>query len=245
MQKKHAMFYNGEGRGDQARWMITASTLCTDSVEEAATIDEYAPDIRAFITALEAPDYPFAIDRELAATGRPVFERQCSACHGTYGEDWTYPNLIIPLEQVGTDPEIARYSMEEGKRFLGWFNASFYGELARAAPAPGYYAPPLDGVWATAPYLHNGSVPTIEALLNSPKRPKYWTRSFESTDYDEQTLGWRYSELSHGKADTPDPEQRKLVYDTTLKGYSNEGHTFGDALNDEERAAVLEYLKTL
>ncbi len=212
---------------------------------DAKKIDQYAPDIRAFIASMEAPEYPFAIDRKLAATGRTVFERQCSACHGTYGEDWMYPNLIIALEQIGTDPEIARYSMEEGKRFLGWFNASFYGELARAAPAPGYYAPPLDGVWATAPYLHNGSVPTIEVLLNSPGRPTYWTRSFKSTDYDQRALGWRYTELSHGKAATPDPEQRKRIYDTTLRGYSNQGHTFGDALTRSEREALLEYLKTL
>jgi hypothetical protein len=41
-------------------------------------------------------------------------------------------------------------------RFIEWFNGSFYGELARAVPAREYIAPPLDGVWATAPYLHNG-----------------------------------------------------------------------------------------
>jgi hypothetical protein len=135
--------------------------------------------------------------------------------------------------------------MEQAERFIRWYNASFFGELARAAPAPGYIAPPLDGVWASAPYLHNGSVPTIATLLDSGRRPKYWTRSFDSTDYDETTLGWRYTELDHGKQGGADHDERKRIYDTTLTGYGNQGHTFGDHLSGAERSAVLEYLKTL
>ncbi len=248
MKKKHAMFYSAGGRGDHARLMILASTLCTDTVEEAKEIDAYAPDIRAFIASLEPPAYPFDIDQHIADRGRGVFERNCSSCHGTYGKDWTYPNLVIGVEQVGTDPALALGGggVSEGEeRFLRWFKDSFYGEKSRLVVTPGYIAPPLDGVWATAPYLHNGSVPTIEVLLNSPKRPEYWLRSFESTDYNPQTLGWNYTELSYGKGGSKDPNERKRIYDTTLPGYSNQGHTFGDALTGDERKAVLEYLKTL
>jgi hypothetical protein len=69
--------------------------------------------------------------------------------------------------------------------FLEWFARSVYGKSAQLAPAPGYVAPPLDGVWATSPsYLHNGSVPSIPVLLDSPNRPKYWTRTFDSKDYN-------------------------------------------------------------
>jgi mono/diheme cytochrome c family protein len=245
MQKKNALFYSTEGRGDHARFMMTAALFCTDSVEEARAIDEYAPDLRAFLESLQPPDYPFTIDQAKAAQGRTVFENTCSRCHGTYGANGSYPNLVLGLDEIGTDPELARSGMEDAERFIRWYNESFFGELARAAPAPGYIAPPLDGVWATAPYLHNGSVPTIETLLNSNRRPQFWTRSFDSTDYDKQALGWNYTALEHGKAGADDRNERKRIYDTTLRGYSNQGHIFGDHLSDAERSVVLEYLKTL
>jgi hypothetical protein len=245
MKKKHAMFYSTEGRGDHARFMMLISTTCTDNVEEARTIDGYFTDIRAFIASLEPPTYPFPVDESLAAQGRAVFEAHCSRCHGTYGDDWTYPNLVIGLEEIGTDPALAVGAVNEADRFLHWFNSSFYGEIARAAPAPGYIAPPLDGVWATAPYLHNGSIPSIEALLNSAKRPRFWRHASATPDYNEAALGWDYLALTHGKEGVQDRKARKWIYDTTLTGYSNQGHTFGDTLTGPERSAVLEYLKTL
>lgn len=245
MNKKHAMFYTGAGRGDHARFMMTASILCTDTVEEARAIDAYFPDIRAFIASLEPPIYPFDIDDKLADRGRSGFEQHCSRCHGTYGKNWTYPNLVIGLEEIGTDPELALSATRDEDPYIDWFNSSFFGELARWAPAPGYVAPPLDGVWATAPYLHNGSVPTLETLLDSSKRPTYWLRSFDSTDYNDRALGWNYIEPTQGKEGATDPNQQKRIYDTTLPGYSNQGHTFGDGLTDDERAAIIEYLKSL
>jgi hypothetical protein len=55
----------------------------------------------------------------------------------------------------------------------------------------GYIAPPLDGIWATAPYLHNGSVPDLATLLKSSSRPTYWLRSFDDGDYDLTNVGWK------------------------------------------------------
>ena len=246
MKKKHAMFYNTEGRGDHARIMMLASLMCTDSVAEARALDQWAPDIRAYLESLEAPDYPYAIDQQLAKQGGRVFQQNCSACHGSYGKEEHYPNLVITYEEVGTDPELAKHSVGKGgERFIHWFNQSFFGETARAEPAPGYIAPPLDGIWATAPYLHNSSVPTIEALLNSPTRPRYWLYPEAPTDYDQQTLGWRVTALDYGKPGAKNQEERKRIYDTTLKGYSNAGHVYGDHLSTTDRAAILEYLKTL
>src|SRR5256885_8025425 len=63
-----------------------------------------------------------------------------------------------------------------------------YTTLFRSDPQPGYIAPPLDGIWATAPFFHNGSVPTLEGVLDSTKRPAKWTRSFVSTDYDQAAV---------------------------------------------------------
>ncbi|NGP54393.1 c-type cytochrome [Thioalkalivibrio sp. XN8] len=244
MQKKHAMFYHGGGRGDHVHYMMLKSLVCTDEVEEAREIDGWFTHVRAYISSLQPPAWPFALDEALAAEGRVVFERQCAACHGTYGENETYPNLVIGLEEVGTDPAYALQAVE-AERFIRWFNGSFYGQGAQAMPAPGYVAPPLDGVWATAPYLHNDSVPSLAALLDSNRRPTYWRHRTGPREYDPAALGWAYDALDRGKEGAADPAAARYIYDTTRRGYGNYGHTFGDALTERERAAVLEYLKTL
>ena len=244
MQKKHAMFYHGGGQGDQVPFMMLKSLVCSDTLEEARMIDEWFTHVRAFIASIEPPAWPYAVDEALAAEGEQVFGRHCAACHGSYGEAWSYPNLVVPLEQVGTDPAYARQAIE-AERFIRWFSRSFYGRGAQARPAPGYVAPPLDAVWATAPYLHNDSVPSIAALLDSSQRPAYWRHLDEPREYDQETLGWRFETLPHGKAGAAGPAEARTIYDTTRPGYGNGGHTFGDALSDSERRAVIEYLKTL
>ncbi len=247
MAKKHTMLYSAGGRGDHARIMMAASTLCVDSVEEAETIDAWFPDVRAYIYSLQAPAWPWAKDDALAAEGRQVFTTHCAICHGTYDEGaHTYPNLIIDLDVVGTDNSLGLGAAQLVDRFIDWFNASFYGEISWLDPQPGYVPPPLDGIWATAPFLHNGSVPTLAALLDSSKRPTYWKReSFGNINYDADALGWPYIELETGQDDEPNSAKRRLIYDTTKLGYGNGGHNFGDVLTDEERNALMEYLKTL
>ena len=123
---------------------------------------------------------------------------------------------------------------------MDWFNTGWFGSSENnlhIKAEGGYVAPPLDGIWATAPYLHNGSVPTIADVLNSTGRPLRWSRSFDNTDYDQSKVGWNYT-IQETKVD-------KNTYDTSLMGHANSGHTFGDAFTETERKAVLEYLKTL
>jgi mono/diheme cytochrome c family protein len=248
-KKKGGLFWNGMARGDHRATMIYATSLCTDSVEEAEGILSYFNNINAFIESVEAPKYPFPVDEALAAAGKPVFEDNCSCCHGTYDVDAakdSYPSLLLPLATIGTDPLLAFEA--DARPFADWFNTSWYGAvgpLTTGDPTPGYVAPPLDGIWASAPYLHNASVPTVALLLDSTKRPKWWRRvDYDSTNFDETNVGWPWIALPYGQDGAPDDE-RKHVYDTTITGHWNSGHTFGDHLTDEERAQVLEYLKTL
>jgi mono/diheme cytochrome c family protein len=246
MSKKHTMFYSASGRGDHARIMMAASLLCTESVAEARTIDQAFVDVRAWIEkGVTVPKWPFAVDMQLAAQGEAVFLATCAKCHGTYGAGGVYPNQLVPLDDVQTDALLVQGESQFAERFVSWFAQSFWGETSRLEPQLGYVAPPLDGLWATAPFLHNGSVPTIEALLDSSKRPRYWTRTFQSTDYDQAAVGWKFTALERGQADEPNAGARAKIYDTTLSGYGNGGHTFGDDLEPADRAAVIEYLKTL
>ncbi|MEZ4451241.1 MAG: c-type cytochrome [Nannocystaceae bacterium] len=248
-KKKHGLFCNGMSRGDHRATMIYATSLCTDSVEEAAGILSYFNNIRAFIMSVEAPKYPFAVDDALADAGEAIFAENCSCCHGVYADDpaaESYPNLLIPLDVVGTDGYLA--SEADALPFAGWFNGSWYGEIGKLTtgdPFVGYLAPPLDGIWATAPYFHNASVPTLDLVLQSGARPQYWRRvDYESTHYDQEAVGWPWKELAYGQEGAPESE-RKHVYDTTVVGHSNSGHPFGDHLSDEDRRALIEYLKTI
>ena len=156
-----------------------------------------------------------------------------------------YPTQLVPVDAVGTDSTLALGASQFAPRFVQWFADSFWGSVSRLDPQPGYVAPPLDGIWATAPFFHNGSVPTLAAILDSTKRPKNWTRTFVSTDYDQAAVGWKFTAVDHGQAGETDPMKRVKLYDTSLLGYGNDGHTFGDGFTDDERRAVLEYLKTL
>ncbi len=249
--KKNALFYNAMARGDHRGTMILATALCTDEVDEAAMIAEQFSDIHAFVRSLQAPAYPFAIDETLAVAGEDIFNEDCAPCHGTYADDpaaETYPNLLLPLDVVGTDPVVAEGGKVWAPELVQWYNASPYGAITRMEvenPFMGYLAPPLDGVWATGPFLHNGSVPNLALVLDSTRRPTYWRRvDYDSTNFDEASVGWPYLVVDEGH-DTLPPADAKFVYDTTQFGHHATGHTFGDHLTDDERAAVLEYLKTL
>ncbi|HLJ98215.1 MAG TPA: hypothetical protein VKU02_33965 [Gemmataceae bacterium] len=208
-------------------------------------------DISAYLLTIEAPKYPFPIDDQKVALGRKVFTETCARCHGTYGPDGSYPNKIIPLDEIGTDRALAESLKPELTERLNqsWLAREMgpEGKPYKLHDHQAYQAPPLDGIWATAPYFHNSSVPTIYHVLNSKARPKAFTRSYrtEKEDYDSVKLGWKITVLSSpADASLPGWEQRK-IYDTTLPGRGNGGHTFGDDLSEDERMAVIEYLKTL
>jgi mono/diheme cytochrome c family protein len=253
-KKKNALFYNGMARGQHRGTMALATSVCVDDVTEATRVDGLFRDIHAFVASIVAPKYPRAIDAALAADGKTVFERDCAGCHGTYADDPaadhldTYPNLLIPLDVIGTDPAVANAGVVHAPELVDWYNGSFYGTVTPIVPDdpfPGYVAPPLDGIWATAPYLHNGSVPTVELVLDSGARPDAWKRvDYDSTHFDEDALGWPFELVPGGQADLPSSEA-KHVYDTRFFSQDRLGHTFGDHLTSAERRAVIEYLKTL
>ncbi len=241
LKKKNAMFYTAIGRGDFSKFLMASSILTLKDTTEAKVIDERFPDILAWINTLEAPEYPAYINKEKSKLGRKLFELNCSSCHGTYEEQESYPNFLVSLDLIKTDPELSlAYTDSLYSGFIDWYNESWFvqgSHPGRLVIEPGYIAPPLDGIWATAPYLHNGSVPTVEGLLNSAIRPKYWKRSYNSKDYDFDALGWKFNEYQN--------DDNCNCYDTTVKAYGNQGHDFGDDLSQKERMAIIEYLKTL
>ncbi len=245
LKKKTTMYYTGgaDTRSVRSLMQFMMSPLNMPAAFHKAESD--FKDIRAYLLSIEPPKFPLPIDRKLAGKGETIFNANCSRCHGTYGAKWTYPNKIVPIDEIGTD---RRRFDGITRKFGEYYNKSWFAGDYKAIESDGYQAPPLDGIWATAPYLHNGSVPTVYNVLNSKTRPKVFTRSYRTDReaYDAQKLGWKVQVLQKAPdpTKTPGNELRK-VYDTALSGRGNGGHTYGDKLSEEERRAVIEYLKTL
>lgn len=255
----------------------------------------------------------------------------CASCHGAYSPrfvndpaflaDPTMEGVasnIAPKRVIRTDPARVDTNNESvnqygANSFLGFSETvgsdqdcgpQNRAEL-RGDREMGYLAPPLYGVWATAPYLHNGAIPDVWTLLKPQDRPALWRRvstparadqagqvvmgydvNLERA-YDQQKMGWRYDELEcgdgtipffdcmpgdqnspifqdilaqlygntiltwnlgnlpvFGQMTTQQIESRK-IYNTHLYSQGNEGHDFTVVLNDTERRAIIEYLKTL
>lgn len=166
----------------------------------------------------------------------------CASCHGAYSPRYVndpafldsplldgVASYITPIDIIGTDTarldgnseRVQQYSRdnwfaysdgpynEEGVSLCGnWADASLRGDREL-----GYLAPPLFGVWATAPYFHNGSVPDIEAVLDPSQRPDIWRRQSNpapaglegqvvmgfdyslDSGYDAERMGWKHEQL--------------------------------------------------
>jgi hypothetical protein len=245
---KHKQTMYQDGRTPAASVRANMQFLLAEkTLDQFKALEPTFRDIQTYLRSLEPPRYPFAIDSSRAGRGQVVFERTCTRCHGTHGEHRTYPSKIVPLDVVGTDP--ARL-LGITDRAVEHYNATWFGEQHPVSlERVGYQAPPLDGIWATAPYLHNGSVPTLHALLNSSSRPARFTRppSTAFDHYDRESVGWKFRLVSDeefmGRKRTA--HEAHFIYDSARHGLGNQGHRFGDKLTEQERMDLIEYLKTL
>jgi mono/diheme cytochrome c family protein len=211
--------------------------------QQFADFEEDFRKIYDYILSLEAPKYPFPVDTQLAAQGEVTFRKNCAECHGTYGQDAEYPNRNVPLDEIGTDPVRYQALGNEAYEFYdrSWFNRT--GNVPVNKQPEGYVAPPLNGVWATAPYFHNGSVPTLWHVLHSDQRPVVWKRTEDG--FDTTKVGLEVEELADIPSDVKSQVEKRYFFDTRKRSKGAGGHTFPDGLSAEEKTALLEYLKTL
>lgn len=191
----------------------------------------------AFLQTVRPQPFPGRIDAERAAVGRAVFQRACSSCHGAYEETAQGPRLVsFPnwAGDVGTDPTRAAMMTDQ---LAARVNASPLRRSISAAHTGVYAAPPLTGLWQSAPYLHNGSVPSLSALLGLEARPVRFRVGGHAMDMDR--VGVAYPS-GHS------PYAEPAWVDTRQAGLGAGGHTapFAD-LSRDDRLALLEYLKRL
>ena len=230
-------------------------------------------EVTAAVFATEAPRWTDFFDAETvdlrkAKTGEGIFNSSCASCHGRYEKAWSgspadahsttelltttkvFYHAKTPVINVGTDGNRATGMVAFADRLNDLKISKSMG--TRVQPQSGYVPPPLVGIWARWPYLHNNSVPSLCALLTkSENRPKtFWMGDANNrdTDYDKTCVGYP----TGGRV----PEawkQTDYLYDTSKPGMTNKGHDRGVFLNDdgserlspEDKGAIIEFLKTL
>ena len=205
--------------------------------------EEDYEEIYDWVHTIEAPRYGGPVDERLAAVGQQVYMDTCLKCHGEPGPEGDYKNKIVAHKKIGTDRERLDSLTPAFKKHFSASWMGYYGEGRVRTSALGYVAPPLDGIWASAPYFHNGSVPTLYHVLFPAERPEVWkVEDYDAYDHDKGGLLVEAHEAV--PEDAPRSERRKF-YDTRERSMSNIGHPFADELSEQQRLSLLEFLKTL
>ena len=197
--------------------------------------------VRDWIWTLPPPKYPWPVDQAVASRGAPLYQQLCASCHA----DNRFRDGVIaasrvgqvePLRIIGTDPyRFNSYTPAFASNQYSLYPDSPY-RFTHFRKTNGYANHPLDGIWLRAPYLHNGSVPTLRDLLDAPEsRPKMFYRGYDV--YDQAKLGF-VSDVAAADG------QVFTRYDTSVPGNANTGHVYGTTLSDDDKRAIVEYLKT-
>ena len=170
-----------------------------------------------------------------------MYAQRCLQCHADHRfrdgvKAGTRVGLVEDADQIGTDRHrLDSYTAVFATNQYGLYPDSSY-RFTHFRKTNGYANQPLDGIWARAPYLHNGSVPTLRDLLEAPaNRPAVFYRGYDL--FDREGVGF----VSTVPAV---PGQTFFRYDTSVPGNSREGHLYGTTLSDADKRAIVEYLKT-
>jgi hypothetical protein len=189
--------------------------------------------IRDWIMTLQPPAFPRdRIDLARARRGEASWQARCADCHAFTGKK---VGQVTPVAEVGTDPERERSFTQELADKQNTLGTGYLWRLSHFRKTGGYANAPLDGVWLRSPYLHNGSVPTLRALLFPDERPGEFYRACDVFDFD--SVGYVSSGAEAAKVG--------WRYDTSVPGNSHAGHTYGADLAVEDKLDLIEYLKTL
>jgi hypothetical protein len=218
--------------------------------------------IEKWLLTAAPPKYPHPIDATMATRGSGIYAQYCAGCHGANGREFAppkgntsrecvqanaddadlygpYVGRITRVEELGTDRHrLDSFSYELAVQ-LGTVYAGYPHRYCHYRKTFGYANAPLDGIWLRAPYLHNGSVPTLRALLEPAlARPRVFYRGNDV--YDARNMGF--------VTDVAEQNGRKFfAFDTALPGNSNAGHEgerYGTELPAADKEALVEYLKT-
>jgi mono/diheme cytochrome c family protein len=241
--RKRGLQLHWDGNNDKVEERNLSAAFGTGATP--TTIDHAAVGrVEAWAATAEPPPFAasFPVDAALAARGEPIYARRCAGCHGKNGQDFSgdWVGKVTPIAEIGTDP----FRLQSYTQDLAVNQGSLYAgdppyRFTHFRKTFGYANMPLDGLWLRAPYLHNGSVPTLWDLLQPvADRPKVFYRGNDV--YDPKRLGFVADLATQG-------ERRFFKFDTGRTGNANTGHAgpaYGTDLPADDKWALVEYLKT-
>ena len=197
--------------------------------------------VEDWLLEAKPPKFPYPVSAELSAKGGAVYKQYCAECHGESGSDFSgaYVGKVTPFADIATDKRrLDSYTTELAVNQSTLY-AGYPWRFTHFRKTYGYANMPLDGLWLRAPYLHNGSVPTLRDLLEpAAQRPKVFYRG--NNLYDPVRVGF-VSNVAE--------EDGKLYFefDTRIDGNTNVGHegkAYGTELSADDKTALVEFLKT-
>jgi mono/diheme cytochrome c family protein len=230
---------NWAGETPALRSIVIDSALGV-GVRPGLTFEKRVAELEQFMSDLRAPKFPFPIDSARAAAGEQIYSARCAECHAV-GAART--NRVVPIDEIGTDrARFDTWTQNAADRFNTVMKEKGF-ERPGVVKSDGYLSPPLDGIWMRAPYLHNGSVPTLRDLLNvAAERPAAFHRGYDV--FDPAKVGWREPDAqSVTSASQQNPPL--FLFDIRRRGDGNSGHLYGTDLTPEEKESLVEYMKTL
>jgi hypothetical protein len=235
--KAHSGYaYHWDGMNSKIHDIVLSSAIGDGASKDSIDLPGMAR-VEAFIESVPAPKYPFAIDTAKANRGQQIYQEKCAECHAFGG---ARTGKITTVAEIGTDGErhrlwtdLAAKTYNEFARGYPWKFDGFHGT---DGPDGGYVNVPLDGIWVRGPYLHNGSVPTLRDLLKAPAvRPQEFWRGYDV--FNPTDVGF--------DSFSPEAKRAGTRFDTHQKANSNGGHLYGTDLPEDQKDALVEYMKTL
>ncbi|MEM9502123.1 MAG: hypothetical protein AAF941_09780 [Pseudomonadota bacterium] len=209
---------------------------------EARSHQAEAEAIFAWLAKYRPQPFPQPVSKEEARDGLRVYQGECASCHGRF--EWTGEQPALAdfpdwIGDVGTDPLRAQTFDRALAEAIG---GTSYAELIDVRIGDGYAAPPLAGLWASAPYLHNGSIHSLEALLDPDRRLSRFKVGGHALDLE--SIGVRVENDGQYPAGYTAFSTPQWV-DTSEPGMGNVGHEYGSELSKTDRRALIEFLKLL
>jgi hypothetical protein len=235
---KEGMHLHWDGNNDDVRERNISAAFGAGVTREG--IDLAAMErVIAWLFELKSPPFPASdvIDQKAVQRGQATYRQYCADCHA-FGASRV--GQVLDIEEIRTDRGRLDSFTETFVQAQKHYTAGYPWAFTHFKKTEGYANLPLDGLWARAPFLHNGSVPTMWDLLTPEQnRPQQFYRGHGV--YDVKKLGIR--------VDVQQIDGRPAwLYDTTRPSKGNQGHSgraYGTELSDAEKWDLIEYLKTL
>lgn len=269
--EKHQRLINGGGQWNGNvpmpiyRNLIAMLTLGLEKTD--VRVAAFAEEL---LDGLPASPYPFAVDIALAKQGQALFAEHCADCHQPKNGK-VYDTLGTSMKRAYVVGTLLNYAARKGlyancspdttiqlygkdvKPCAEFDGVSLSGKkdllMSPNNEHHGYNARPLSGIWAQAPYLHNGTVPTVYHLLVPDERPISFIKS--RLDYDQKHLGFSWNSQQ-----ATSQNEGYLFQTNAVPALSNKGHdkdivegkkTYRLNWSGDKQGAfaIIEYLKTL